>query len=48
MNIINFIKFKLDRRYLLKHKNEHSLVKSKVGNKLFFIANFNKKNNSDI
>jgi hypothetical protein len=43
MNIINFIKFKLDRHYLLKHKNEHPIVKSKVGNKSYFIANFNNK-----
>lgn len=43
MNIINFIKFKLDRCYLLKHKNKHPLVKSKFGNRLYFIANFNKK-----
>jgi hypothetical protein len=43
MNIVNFIRFKLDRHYLLKHKNEHPLVKSKIENKLYFIANFNKK-----
>lgn len=44
MNIINFIKFKLDRRYLLKHKNGHPVVKAKhLKNKLYFIATFNKK-----
>lgn len=43
MNIINFIKFKSDRHYLLKHKDEYPMVKSKNKKKSYLIATFNKK-----